>query len=70
MLNGQVPEQVPHWMQLWSCPQPGTLMISFPNPLTLSPSYLIVRWIRIIKYALVSRGGPGATQFFPVIVSN
>ena len=48
MLNGQVPEQVPHWMQLCSCSQPGTLWISFPNPLTRSPSYLIVRVIRII----------------------
>src|ERR1017187_3675326 len=48
MLNGQTPEQVPHWMQLWSCSHPGTLMISRPKPRTRSASYLIVGRIFMI----------------------
>ena len=68
MLSGQTPEQVPHWMQLSNCSQPGTLMTSLPKPLTRSASYLIVRWISIIYKAPVSGGGTclGATAHRPV----
>ncbi|SPE51170.1 hypothetical protein SBV1_130039 [Verrucomicrobia bacterium] len=51
MLSGQVPEQVPHWMQLCSWSHPDTLMISFENPRTRSASYLIVRLTSIIKHS-------------------
>jgi hypothetical protein len=55
MLSGQVPEQVPHWMQLLSCSQPDTFMISSENPRTRSASYLIVRLIFIISTSQIHR---------------
>ena len=70
MLNGQVPEQVPHWMQLWSCPQPDTLMICLPNPRTRSASYLIVRLIRIIICLRLWRWPRlGTAQYCPQILA-
>ena len=49
MLKGQVPEHVPHWMQLVSCSHPATPMISLANPRTRSAWSLIVRLTSIIR---------------------